>query len=249
VPKVIGIIPSRYASRRFPGKPLALLGGLPIIVRVYNQAKKATILDDIIVATDDKRIYDAVLEHDGKAVMTDGTFTCGSERVAYAAKQLKADIIINIQGDEPLISPAVIEKVANLLIDNPKAKMSTACSPISSFEEIDNPNVVKLVLDKNNRALYFSRSRIPWFDTSDKDISLSKLPIYHHFGIYGFTAEFLQTFVSLGQSSLEKIESLEQLRVLENGYDIYCAIASQIYSGIDSQEDLFKAEQILESMG
>jgi 3-deoxy-manno-octulosonate cytidylyltransferase (CMP-KDO synthetase) len=249
VPKVIGIIPSRFASKRFPGKALALLGGLPIIVRVYNQARKATILDEVIVATDDHRIYDTVIEHDGRAVITSGSFVCGSERVASVAKDIKADIIINIQGDEPFISPMVIEKVANVLIDNPRAKMSTACSPICGIDEINNPNVAKLVLDKNKRALYFSRSRIPWFNETDKDINLNTLPIYHHFGIYGFTSEFLQTYVKLGQSKLEEIESLEQLRVLENGYDIYCVIASQIYSGIDSQEDLFKAEQILESMG
>lgn len=249
MPKVIGIIPARYASRRFPGKPLAVLGGLPIIVRVINQAKKATILDDVLVATDDERIYDTVLRHGGKAVMTDASFTCGSERVAHVAKPMKADIVINIQGDEPLISPLVIEKVVNVLIDNPRAQMSTACSPISSYEEIDNPNVVKVVLDKNSRALYFSRSRIPWFDKQDKNISLRSLPIYHHFGIYGFTSEFLQTFAALGPSRLEKVESLEQLRVLENGYDIYCVIAAQAFSGIDSQEDLFKAEKILESLG
>jgi 3-deoxy-manno-octulosonate cytidylyltransferase (CMP-KDO synthetase) len=249
VPKVIGIIPSRYASKRFPGKALAQLGGVPIVVRVYNQAKKATILDEVIVATDDHRIYDAVIEHGGRAVITSEAFVCGSERVAFVAKDSKADIIINIQGDEPFISPVVIEKVANVLIDNPGAKMSTACSPIGGIEEINNPNVVKLVLDKDKRALYFSRSRIPWFNENDKEIELNKLPIYHHFGIYGFTAEFLQTYVKLGQSELEKIESLEQLRVLENGYDIYCIVASQIFSGIDSQEDLFKAEQILENMG
>lgn len=249
MPKVIGIIPSRYASKRFPGKPLALLGGVPIIARVYNQAKKATILDDLLVATDDKRIYDAVIEHGGKAVITTGNFTCGSERVAHVAKKLKGDIFINIQGDEPLISPSVVEKVADALIDNPRALMSTACSKITTTEELNNPNIVKVVLDKNNHALYFSRSPIPWFNEKDDRVSLKSLPIYHHFGIYGFTAEFLQTFAKLGQSELEGIESLEQLRVLENGYDIVCVIASQVYSGIDSQEDLFKAEQILESMG
>lgn len=249
MPKVIGIIPSRYASKRFPGKPLALLGGVPIIARVYNQAKKATILDDVVVATDDQRIYDTVEANGGKVVMTNGNFTCGSERVAHVARDFKADIYINIQGDEPLISPLVIEKTANVLIDNPKALMSSACSKISSYEELNNPNIVKVVLDKNNRALYFSRSRIPWFNEKDKEVSLRTLPIYRHFGIYGFTAEFLQTYVKLGQSVLERIESLEQLRVLESGYDIYCVIASQIFSGIDTQEDLFKAEQILESLG
>ncbi len=249
MPKVIGIIPARYASRRFPGKPLAVLGGLPIIVRVYNQAKKATILDDVIVATDDQRIADIVTQHKGKVVMPTGNFTCGSERVAAVAKNLKADIVLNIQGDEPLISPQVIEKVANYLIDNPKALMTTACSPIRNYEDIDNPNIVKVVLDKNNRALYFSRSRIPWFDGKAADFKRGAMPIYHHFGIYGFTSDFLQVFVSMKQSRLEKMESLEQLRALENGYDIYCITGTQIYSGIDSQEDLFKAEQMLESMG
>ncbi|MCP4580369.1 MAG: 3-deoxy-manno-octulosonate cytidylyltransferase [candidate division Zixibacteria bacterium] len=248
MPKVIGIIPARYASRRFPGKALATLGGLPIVVRVYNQAKKATIFDDVIVATDDQRIFDTVSQHDGKVVMTTGNYICGSERVAAVAKDLKADIFVNIQGDEPLISPQIIEKVANCLIDNPKALMSTACSPITDIEEIDNPNVVKVVMDKNNRALYFSRSRVPWFETRGREIDLKTIPIFHHFGIYGFTAEFLQKFRSLGQSNLEIIESLEQLRALENGYDIYCVSSKQIYTGIDSQEDLFKAEQLLEGM-
>jgi len=161
---VIGIIPSRYASRRFPGKPLATLGGLPIIVRVVQQAQKCTILDDLIVATDDQRIADVVAEHKGKALITAGKFACGTDRVASIAASLKADIIINIQGDEPLLAPEVIDKVANCLIDNPKALMSSACSAIKDHTEIDNSDIVKVVLSKDGRALYFSRSRIPWFD-------------------------------------------------------------------------------------
>jgi 3-deoxy-manno-octulosonate cytidylyltransferase (CMP-KDO synthetase) len=248
VPKVIGIIPSRYASRRFPGKPLATLGGLPIIVRVFRQAQKSTILDDVMVATDDHRIAEAVIKHGGKAVITSGNFTCGTERVASAAKGAKADIIINIQGDEPLLSPEVIDKVANCLIDNPKAVMSTACSPIKNFSEIDNPDIVKVVLAKDRRALYFSRSRIPWSDGKIDGFNPSSITILRHIGIYGFTAEFLQIFASLKQTPLEKAESLEQLRALENGYDIYCVKTSHVFLGIDSQEDLFNAEKMLESL-
>ena len=188
MPKVIGIIPSRYASRRFPGKPLATLGGLPIIVRVFQQAQKSTILDDVIVATDDNRIADAVIKHRGKAVIINGNFACGTDRIASAAKSVKADIIINIQGDEPLLSPEVIDKVANCLIDNPKAVMSTACSPIKNFSEIDNPDMVKVVLTKDSRALYFSRSRIPWFDSNGDRFNTESITVYRHIVIYGFSA-------------------------------------------------------------
>jgi 3-deoxy-manno-octulosonate cytidylyltransferase (CMP-KDO synthetase) len=248
VPKVIGIIPSRYASRRFPGKALALLGGIPIIVRVMRQAQKSSIVDDIIVATDDNRIADTVTKYDGKAIVTKGKFTCGSERVAAAAKDLKADIVLNIQGDEPLVSPEVIDKVAGCLIDNPRAVMSTACSPFLDMANIDNPDIVKVVLAKDKRALYFSRSRIPWSADKSEPGSSTYTNTYRHIGVYGFTPKFLQTFTSLERTPLETIESLEQLRVLENGYDIYCVICSHVTLGIDTQEDLLNAEKMLESL-
>lgn len=217
-------------------------------MRVLKQAQKATILDDVIVATDDERIAEVVKKHDGKVVITNGKFNCGTDRAASAAKNLKADIIVNIQGDEPMLSPKVITKIANYLIDNPKAVMSTACSPITDFSEIDNPNVVKVVIAKDNRALYFSRSRIPWFESKNGQND-SQLPaVYRHIGIYSFTAEFLKTFASLKQTPLELTENLEQLRALENGYDIYCLKTSQVYSGIDSREDLSRAEIILQNL-
>ncbi|MCD6163650.1 MAG: 3-deoxy-manno-octulosonate cytidylyltransferase [candidate division Zixibacteria bacterium] len=248
MPKVIGIIPSRYNSKRFPGKPLATLAGLPIIVRVIKQAQKATILDDVIVATDDERIAEVVRKHEGKAVITSGKFSCGTDRIASVAKNLKADIVMNIQGDEPMLSPEVITKTANYLIDNPKAVMSTACSKITDFSEIDNPNDVKVVIAKDNRALYFSRSRLPWFENKNGQTGSDLPEIYRHIGIYSFTAEFLQTFASLKQTPLELTEGLEQLRALENGYDIYCLKASQVFSGIDSREDLSRAEKILQNL-
>ena len=248
MPKVIGIIPSRYDSKRFPGKPLALLDGIPIIVRVYQQAQKATVLDDLFVAADDQRIADAVDRYGGKATIVTGGFTCGSERVAAAARDLKADIVINIQGDEPLLAPGTIEKVADCLIDNPKAVMSTACCPFNDIAEMSNINMVKTVLARDGRALYFSRNPIPWFSRDMSDWTMGQLRGYHHVGLYGFTAEFLQVFASLEQTVLEKTEQLEQLRALEHGYDIHCVIVKQIFSGIDTQEDLFNAEKIMGSM-
>ena len=225
-----------------------MLDGIPIIVRVYQQAQKATVLDDLFVATDDRRIAVAVIHHGGKAVMATGSFTCGSERVAAAARDSKADIVINIQGDEPLLAPGTIEKVADCLIDNPKAVMSTACCPINDFAELTNINIVKTVLARDGRALYFSRNPIPWFNTDESSWIISRVPCYHHVGLYGFAAEFLQVFASLEPTILEKAEQLEQLRALEHGYDIYCVVVKQIFSGIDTQEDLFRAEKIIESM-
>lgn len=247
MPKAIGIIPSRFASRRFPGKPLALLGGLPIIVRVLNQANQASLLDDIFVATDDERIANVVEHHGGKAILVKGEYHCGSERVAVAARNLGADIVLNIQGDEPLLSPSVVDSVAQALIDNPDEVMSTACSPMENASEADNPNIVKVVLAKDGRALYFSRSRIPFWAAHDKAESeaANLLTFYHHIGIYGFTHDFLQKFALLPRSPLEIAENLEQLRALENGYAIKCVIAKQEFLGIDSADELMAAERRL----
>ena len=211
-----------------------------MIVRVFKQAEKATILDEVIVATDDKRIADAVTENGGKAVITNGSFTCGTERVAAVAKNYKADIIVNIQGDEPLIMPSAIANVVNILIDNPRSVMSTACAPLTKLADIDNPNIVKVVLAADNRVLYFSRSRIPWFAAKtdlELEAVLKDMPVYRHLGIYGFTAEFLQTFASLEPTPLEKAERLEQLRALEHGYKIIVGVAPYRALGIDTPED------------
>ena len=223
---------------------MAMLGGLPLIVRVVKQARKATILDDVIVATDDQRIADAVKSYGGDAVVTPGRFACGSDRIAFVAKGKRADVVVNIQGDEPMIAPEVIMKVANLLIDNPRAVMSTACSRITSLHDATNPDVVKVVMAKDGRALYFSRGLIPWHDSTMYDSA----PVFRHIGIYGFTAEFLQIFASLERTPLEKIEGLEQLRALEHGHNIHCIKTQQVFSGIDSQEDLFRAEKMLENL-
>jgi 3-deoxy-manno-octulosonate cytidylyltransferase (CMP-KDO synthetase) len=247
VPKVITVIPSRYASKRFPGKPLAILGGLPIIVRVYQQAAKATTVNEVYVATDDKRIGEAVSSHGGKVIYTDGSYVCGSDRIAAAIKGIDADYVINLQGDEPLIKPETIDSVAGVLIDSPAEVMSTACSVMENYQQADNPNVVKVVLSKDGHALYFSRSRIPFWSAYDKANPRPEIfqPVYRHIGIYGFTAEFIRKFAGWSRSPLEIAENLEQLRALENGYLIKCVVSEQEFLGIDTPEDLPAAEKRL----
>lgn len=247
MPKVIAVIPSRYASKRFPGKPLANLGGIPIIVRVYQQAVKASTVDEVFVATDDKRIGEVVVSHDGKVIYTEGSFVCGSDRIASAVKGLDADYVVNLQGDEPLIKPETIDSVTGALMDNQTEVMSTACSVMENYQQADNPNVVKVVLSNDGHALYFSRSRIPFWSAYDKANPRPEIfqPIYRHIGIYGFTADFLHKYAGLSRSPLEISENLEQLRALENGFSIKCVISEQEFLGIDTPEDLPAAEKRL----
>ncbi len=244
--KVIGIIPSRYTSRRFPGKPLALLGGIPIIIRVWNQAKKSRLIEKIMVATDDRRIFDTVVGHGGEAVMVEGDFASGSDRVAAAARKIKAEIVLNIQGDEPLIRPEIIDAVIGQLIENENVSMSSACCKMEGEAGLDDPNVVKAVLAKDGKALYFSRSPIPFSADHNKETDAKRNRIwYRHIGVYGFRYDFLQRFAALKPSELEIAEGLEQLRALENGFDIYCAIERQPFSGIDTPADISRAEKML----
>jgi 3-deoxy-manno-octulosonate cytidylyltransferase (CMP-KDO synthetase) len=247
VPKVIAVIPSRYASKRFPGKPLAILGGLPIIVRVYQQAAIAATINDTYVATDDRRIADTVTKYGGKVIFTEGSFVCGTDRIASAIKGLDVDYVVNIQGDEPLIKPDTIDSVVGVLLNNPGEVMSTACSVMEDSAQADNPNIVKVVLSQNGHALYFSRSRIPFWSAYDKTVSNPKdnQPVYRHIGIYGFKAEFVRKYPTWSRTPLEIAENLEQLRALENGYQIKCVISNQEFLGIDTPEDLPAAEKRL----
>ncbi len=232
----IGVIPSRYGSTRFPGKPLAKISGKSLIERVYHQALKAK-LDKVIVATDDKRIMDEVMSFGGVAVLT-GEHNSGTDRIAEAIEKEECDIVINIQGDEPLIKPEIIDTVALALEKNEWADVTTAAVGISDNKEIDDANIVKTVFAKNGKALYFSRNTIPY----QKD----KMPDYYkHIGIYGFRKQFLKKFVSLPQSSLEQAESLEQLRILENGYNIHVSIVKYDSIGVDVPEDIKKVEEAL----
>jgi 3-deoxy-manno-octulosonate cytidylyltransferase (CMP-KDO synthetase) len=237
----IGIIPARYDSKRFPGKPLALLGGVPIIVRVLRIVEEAESVSEACVATDDKRIASVVEEHGGHVIMTSENHPTGSDRVAEAALSFPSShIIVNVQGDEPFLSSDIVDRIVAAL-DDPEVLMSTACTPVRADPEAGDPNVVKVVLDEDRNALYFSRSRVPYDRTGGSE----KPTVYRHIGIYGFKRDFLLEFCRMERTPLEKAESLEQLRVLENGIKIRSVIVDGTFPGIDSEEDLFKAEELL----
>lgn len=236
--KIVAVIPARYQSSRFPGKPLAIIAGKPMIQRVYEQVRRAVGIDEVIVATDDERIYNTVRQFNGKAVMT-GECSCGTERVYEAIKDNICNIVINVQGDEPLIKPKMIEELVSVFTDN-DVVIATLCKEIVDENEANNPNIVKVVRDKNNDALYFSRHRIPFNREGRNDIKY-----YKHIGIYGYTKDFLKEYVQMEMSLLETAECLEQLRVLENGYKI--KVKETIYDsiGVDQQEDIIKIEKVL----
>lgn len=245
--KFIAIIPARYASTRFPGKPLALLGGKPVIQRVYEQV--AGVLDDAVVATDDRRIYDAVLAFGGKAEMTSTEHRSGTDRCweAYCKQGGAYDAVVNVQGDEPFIRPAQLEALKHCF-DDPETQIATLVKPFAEEdgpEALENPNSPKVVLDSRSRALYFSRSVIPYLRGVDRAEWLRRHTYYKHIGIYAFRTEVLREVTALPQSPLELAESLEQLRWLENGYRIGVGITNFDTVGIDTPEDLERAERFL----
>ena len=234
--KIVGIIPARYASSRFPGKPLINIGGKTMISRVYEQAIKAQSLSQVVVATDDERIFDEITALGGKAIMTSPAHQNGTERCAEVAQKLEADVIINIQGDEPFIQPEQIDLLANTF----KAKLEA--TPIATLikehpldGELRNSSRVKVVVNNELYALYFSRSIIPFQRDSSKALAIK---YYRHIGIYGFRKDVLLELVKLPPSGLEMAENLEQLRWLENGYQIKCAITTLESASIDTPEDL-----------
>lgn len=237
--KIIAIIPARYASTRLPAKPLADICGKSMIRRVVEQTQHSELVTGVIVATDDRRIAEEVESFGGRAVMTPAEIQSGSDRIALAARSVTADIIVNVQGDEPLIDPQLIDETIRALIDHPDAVVSTAVKRTTSQQEIVNPNIVKAVLDKNDRALFFSRSPIPYMRDAKKDEGWGKSGVYYkHFGIYVYRADFLQRFASLPPSPLEKAEKLEQLRILENGFTIQCVVTQYDSLPVDTEEDL-----------
>jgi|WetSurMetagenome_2_1015567.scaffolds.fasta_scaffold10560_4 3-deoxy-manno-octulosonate cytidylyltransferase (CMP-KDO synthetase) len=242
------IIPARYASTRFPGKPLALIGGKTMIERVYNQA--AQVIDTVFVATDDERIYNAVVSFGGKAIMTSSSHRSGTDRIAEATekilnKEMSAkNVIINVQGDEPFIKPEQIAALRNCFED-PSVEIATLVREVRPDEDLFNPNHPKVILSKSMDALYFSRSVIPYIRDREKSEWVSCHKFYKHLGIYGYRASTLAEITKLPQSSLEKAESLEQNRWIENGYKIRVAITKWESLGIDTPEDLEKASLIL----
>lgn len=244
--KFIGIIPARYASTRFPGKPLAMLGGRTVIQRVYEQA--TAILDEAYVATDDERIFQAVEQFGGRAIMTRADHKSGTDRIEEAAEKIstQADVIINIQGDEPFIQKSQIETLMHLF-DEPSTQIGTLGKRFESIEAAMNPNSPKIVTDKRGFALYFSRSIIPYVRGKEQAEWLQHFPYLKHLGLYAYRREVLQEVTQLPQSPLEIAESLEQLRWLENGYRIRVGLTDVETVGIDTPEDLQRAEVFLAS--
>ena len=247
--KFIGIIPARYASTRFPAKPLALLGGKLVIQRVYEQV--AGILDEAYVATDDERIEAAVKAFGGKVVMTSVHHKSGTDRCYEAFTKVGKgyDVIVNIQGDEPFIQPSQLEAV-KACFDDKSTQIATLVKPFvpeDGMEALENVNSPKVVVNQNMNALYFSRSIIPYQRNMDKQDWLAGHTYYKHIGLYAYRADTLQEITSLPQSSLEMAESLEQLRWLENGYTIKVGVSEVETIGIDTPEDLVKAEEFLNS--
>jgi 3-deoxy-manno-octulosonate cytidylyltransferase (CMP-KDO synthetase) len=245
---IVGIIPSRYASTRLPAKSLADICGKPMIRHVYEQAKKSRLLNDVIVATDDVRIETAVKAFGGHVVMTSADIHSGSDRIAVVAKDLDPDIVVNIQGDEPLIEPLLIDRTIQDLIDDNEAVVSTPIKKISLIKDIFNTNVVKVVFDRRHYALYFSRAPIPLARDARSDNDwLNHSTYYKHFGLYVYRADFLQKFTTLAPSILEQTEKLEQLRLLENGYRIKCTVTEFDSYPVDTAEDLEQVRSLMQS--
>ena len=240
---VIGIIPARYSSTRFQGKVLADILGKPMIQHVWERAKQAAVLDDLIIACDDERVARVAEEFGAKVAFTAKGHASGTDRICEVINPLDVKIVINIQGDEPLIHPTMIDAVARALLDDSSISMATVMKNIEEPRVINDPNVVKVVIDKNNFAVYFSRSPIP-FHAEESEI---KLPIYFkHIGLYGYTKDFLFIYKNLPVSYLERVERLEQLRVLEEGFRIKVIETKYDTIGVDTPEDLEKAKEYLQ---
>jgi len=253
--RVVAIIPARWASTRFPGKPLVQIKKKPMIQWVVEQAQKASRISEVIVATDDDRILDAVIRFGGKAVMTSQDHATGSDRIAEVASGLNCDIVVNIQGDEPLIPPENIDQVIDCLDKNPTLNVATLMMAVHESDEIIDPNVVKVVTDQKGRALYFSRSAIPfhrdeWKNGLPENISKAKEEgmsrVFKHIGLYAYTRSFLLEFTRMSPTPVEQLEKLEQLRILEHGYPIQVEITGKTSMGVDRIEDLEKIERFLE---
>ena len=245
---VVGIIPARYASSRFPGKPLALIAGKPLIQRVVERCQKARSLSGVIVATDDERIREAARNF-CRVEMTAAHHPSGSDRIAEVAGRFSCDAVVNIQGDEPLIDPQVIDAVAGAL---ERAEMSTAGTPIKNPIDYDNPNVVKVVVNAASLALYFSRRTIPYLrEAASSSVSeqLAAFPFLKHLGIYGYRREVLLRLVRYPVSPLEAAEKLEQLRALENGIPIAVVRVAYDSVGVDMPEDIARVEALLKRQG
>lgn len=236
--RVLCVIPARYASTRLPGKPLADIDGKPMICRVYERARQARLPYAVLVATDSEAVLAAVERDGGKAMLTARDHATGTDRLAEVARRYEAaDVIVNVQGDEPLIDPAVIDRLAAVFEEDEALQMATLKTRIEDEAERQNPNNVKVVTDKNDYALYFSRSLLPY----PRNLGA---PVYKHIGVYAYRRDFLLRYAAMAPTPLEQSESLEQLRVLENGYKIKVLETDAQFVGVDTPEDLEKVNAI-----
>ena len=241
LPRILGVIPSRFASTRLAGKPLLDICGKPMIEHVYRRAAASGVFFRVIIATDDERIYNSAEKFGGDVLITRSDHPDGSSRVAEVARSIDTDYVINIQGDEPMLDPRMLRELAEGIISDPGADSATVCVPITNDRDFNNPNIVKVVTDQRGRALYFSRSPIPFRRNS------AGCPVWEHLGIYAFTKEFLLKFVELPPTPLMEEESLEQLRILEHGYTM--AVIQTKYPSmgpnVNTEEDLQMVRKIL----
>lgn len=240
--RTVVIIPARYASERFPGKPLAMIGGKPMIVHVMERAAAAKLVDAVLVATDDERIASAVRAHGGEAVLTPADARSGSDRIAHAARTMtEAAIIVNVQGDEPLIPPAMIDEAICPLLEDPSIEAGTLVRRLRSREELANPNVPKVVLDRSGGCLYFSRAAVPYGRGMAPEEIIASTPVYAHVGLYVFRREFLLEFSAMTQTPVEKAEQLEQMRILEHGHRLHAVVTEHESIAVDTPGDLERA--------
>lgn len=238
-PKIIGVIPARYSSTRLPGKPLIEIHGKPMIQHVWERSMRSKYIDRLIVATDDKRIFNAVKKFCGEVVMTSRNHKSGTDRIGEAVRNIRCDIVVNIQGDEPFIDPKNIDRAIEPLLKDKRLNVSTLCFKISDSNEIYDYDIVKVVFDKYYNCLYFSRCPIPY--NRDKK---SQPDHYKHIGLYVYRKKFLMEFIKMKQTKMEKAEKLEQLRILENGEKIRVVVTNKDSISIDTEEDLIRIRRL-----
>jgi 3-deoxy-manno-octulosonate cytidylyltransferase (CMP-KDO synthetase) len=242
--EIIGVIPARYSSSRFEGKVLADILGKPMVQHVWEHARQALLLEDLIIACDDERVANVAKEFGAKVVLTAKGHVSGTDRICEIVNAIDVRVVINIQGDEPLIHPVMIDSVAQTLLEDKSISMATLMTKIKDPDDIADPNVVKVVVDKNNFAMYFSRAPIP----HRAENSEVESPVYYkHIGLYGYTKDFLFTYKNIPISNLERLERLEQLRVLEEGYRIKVIETKYDTIGVDTPEDLERLKEYLKT--
>jgi 3-deoxy-manno-octulosonate cytidylyltransferase (CMP-KDO synthetase) len=255
MPDCVVVIPARYASSRFPGKPLAIIAGRPMIQHVYERARQACLADLVLVATDDRRIQEAVAAFGGQAVLTSAAHATGTDRVAEVVRQLRCDIVVNVQGDEPCIAPSAIDAIIQPLRDEATVSIATLAHPLQAVADFLSPHVVKVVVDGHSNALYFSRAPIPYDRQAwpqaphvllAAGASLRPPPgCYRHFGLYAYRRDVLLHLAALPQTTLEQAEQLEQLRAMEHGYRLRVVLTTHESVGVDTPDDIARVEQLL----